>query len=130
MPSQPRTSQEAFKGGIRISFAGKANARKLARAVRPRVTRIAPKYSIGTPEEQAANLAVEGDNLQAMATLYKDRGHIDLILTDPPYNTGKDFRYNDKWDQDPNDPGIGEIVGLDDGGRHTKWMHSCGHACK
>lgn len=32
------------------------------------------------------------------------------------------FRYNDKWDEDPNDPGIGEFVPLDDGARHTKWM--------
>lgn len=117
-----RLIEAANEGGIRISFSGKANARRLARAVRPRVTRVLQKLSYGTPEQQSANLVVEGDNLQAMATLYKERGHIDLILTDPPYNTGRDFRYNDKWEDDPNDPGIGEIVTLDDGGRHTKWM--------
>jgi len=67
-------------------------------------------------------MVIEGDNLQSMATLYRERGQVDLILADPPYNTGKDFRYNDKWDTDPNDPGLGEIVPKEDGARHTKWM--------
>jgi adenine-specific DNA-methyltransferase len=57
-----------------------------------------------------------------MVTLYKERGVIDLILTDPPYNTGGDFRYNDRWEDDPNDPGLGEFVSSEDGARHTKWM--------
>jgi adenine-specific DNA-methyltransferase len=57
-----------------------------------------------------------------MVTLYKYRGQVDLILTDPPYNTGGDFRYNDKWDQDPNDPDLGELVPKDDGSRHSKWL--------
>jgi adenine-specific DNA-methyltransferase len=110
------------EGGIHIDFAGKTNARRLSRLVRPRIARIVKKHSAGPAEEQARNLLVEGDNLQAMATLYRERGQIDLILTDPPYNTGNDWRYNDKWDEDPNDPGVGEWVSGDDGSRHTKWM--------
>ena len=57
-----------------------------------------------------------------MATLYKLRGQVDMIITDPPYNTGNDWRYNDKWENDPNDSGLGEFVSADDGARHTKWM--------
>ena len=110
------------EGGIKIAFAGKSNARRLARAVRPRVTRPSPKYNVGSQECRADNRVIEGDNLQAMTTLYKERGQVDLILADPPYNTGKDFRYNDRWDEDPNDPGLGEFVSVDDGARHTKWM--------
>lgn len=113
---------ERSGGGVKIEFAGKANARRLARQVRPRVQRSMPKYSVGDPEEQAQNLVIEGDNLQAMVTLYRERGQIDLILTDPPYNTGRDFRYNDKWDQDPNDPGMGDLVSEEDAAKHTKWM--------
>ena len=111
-----------LEGGIRITFAGKANARSLARRVRPRVTRPVDKYGAGDPQPRARNLVVEGDNLQAMATLYRYRNQVDLILTDPPYNTGKDFRYNDRWEDDPNDPGLGELVGEEDSARHTKWM--------
>lgn len=110
------------EGGIRVTFSGKTNARRLARRVRPRVTRTVKKLGIGTPEERSLNLLIEGDNLQAMVTLYRWRGRVNLILTDPPYNTGNDFRYNDKWEDDPNDPGLGEFVTSEDGGRHTKWM--------
>lgn len=114
--------QDRAEGGINLSFTGKANARRMARQVRPRVTRNQQRISCGDAEQQARNLLLEGDNLQAMVTLYRERGHVDLILTDPPYNTGNDFRYNDKWDEDPNDPGLGDLVSADDGARHTKWM--------
>jgi len=67
-------------------------------------------------------MLIEGENLQAMVTLYKYRGQVDLIVTDPPYNTGQYFRYNDKWDSDPNDPELGTIVSSEDGSRHTKWI--------
>ncbi len=112
----------AQQAGIRIQFPGKDVARSLARRVRPRVSRSLIKYSVGDPEEQARNIVIEGDNLQVMVSLYRYRGQVDLVLTDPPYNTGNDWRYNDRWDTDPNDPGLGDWVGPDDAGRHTKWM--------
>jgi adenine-specific DNA-methyltransferase len=108
--------------GIRLSFSGREGARKLARKVQPRTSRRLAKYSHGPEEDQARNLVIEGENLQALVTLYRERGQVDLILTDPPYNTGNDFRYNDRWDEDPNDPNLGDLVGADEAGRHTKWM--------
>ena len=108
--------------GVKLTFPGKATARRITRRVRPRVQRTIGKYSAGPEEERAKNLLIEGDNLQALATLYKERNNVDLILTDPPYNTGSDWRYNDRWDEDPNDPGIGDLVREDDRARHTKWM--------
>lgn len=110
------------ESGIRIDFPGKSNATQISRKVRPRVQRTIKKYGAGDLHEQSRNIVLEGDNLQAMATLYRERGQVDLILTDPPYNTGGDWRYNDKWDEDPNDPGIGDIVNSEDLARHTKWM--------
>lgn len=110
------------EGGIRIDFVGKSAARKIARKVRPRTLQPIKKYSAGDPTRRSRNLVIQGDNLQAMTTLFRERGHIDMIVTDPPYNTGRDFRYNDRWDEDPNDPGLGEFVEADDGARHTKWM--------
>lgn len=109
-------------GGVTLSFHGKRNAMEIARRVRPRVTRRIKDLHVGTPEEQSKNLLIEGENLQGMVTLYKFRGQIDLIVTDPPYNTGQYFRYNDRWDEDPNDPDLGTLVTLEDGSRHTKWM--------
>lgn len=114
--------EQALGGGITVNFSGKANAVRIARKVRPRVIRRIKALGVGDEASQASNLLIEGDNLQAMATLYRERGQVDLILTDPPYNTGRDFRYNDRWEEDPNDPGMGDLVSADDGARHTKWM--------
>lgn len=108
--------------GIVVSFHGKRAAQEIDKRVRPRVTRVIKNLCVGTPEQQSKNMIIEGENLQAMVTLYKFRGLVDLIVTDPPYNTGGDFRYNDKWDEDPNDPELGTLVPLEDGSRHTKWM--------
>lgn len=110
------------EGGVFINFYGKRASTEIAKRVRPRVTRRVKELHVGTPEDQCRNLVVEGENLQAMVTLYKFRGQVDLIVTDPPYNTGNQFRYNDKWDEDPNDPDLGQLVAFDDGSRHTKWM--------
>lgn len=111
-----------LSNGVALNFHGKRTAMEIAKRVRPRVMRREPKLHVGPPDEQGHNLLVEGENLQAMVTLYKYRGQVDLILTDPPYNTGQNFRYNDKWDTDPNDPDLGRIVPKEDGSRHTKWI--------
>ena len=109
-------------GGVAVMFHGKRSAMEIQKLVRPRGIRADKGLSYGTQEEQAKNIILEGENLQGMVTLYKYRNSIDLILTDPPYNTGKTFRYNDKWDVDPNEPDLGNVVPLEDGARHTKWM--------
>ena len=109
------------QGGMVLNFSGRRAALEISRRVRPRCTRRIKELHVGSPEEQARNLLIEGENLQAMVTLYKFRGQVDLIVTDPPYNTGNQFRYNDRWDEDPNDPELGTLVALEDGSRHTKW---------
>src|SRR5436305_8394333 len=88
--------EEYTQGGIKILFSGKANAQRIARQVKPRTLREISSLSLGNEEQRKKNLVIEGDNLKAMATLYQYHGKIDLIIADPPYNTGKDFRYNDK----------------------------------
>ena len=103
-----------LQGGVVVNFHGKRIAQEIDRKVRPRQTQVVKRLCVGTPEEQARNMIVEGENLQAMVTLYKERGQVDLIITDPPYNTGQHFRYNDRWDTDPNDPDLGQIVKMED----------------
>lgn len=111
-----------INGGVSLNFYGKRSAMEIDKKVRPRVTRRVNDLHVGTPEEQSRNLLIEGENLQAMVTLYKFRGQVDLVIADPPYNTGQNFRYNDRWDLDPNDPDLGALVTKEDGSRHTKWM--------
>lgn len=58
---------------------------------------ILKELSFQPNKAKGKNIIVSGENLQAMAALHKYKGQVDLIVTDPPYNTGKDFRYNDKY---------------------------------
>lgn len=108
--------------GLRLSYEGQTPPWQIIRKVKPRRQRIERRLSHGSEQDQSNNLLVEGENLQAMVSLYKYRGQVDLILTDPPFNTGNNFRYNDKWDEDPNDPDLGRLVPSDDGSRHSKWL--------
>ncbi|SEV85330.1 site-specific DNA-methyltransferase [[Clostridium] fimetarium] len=111
-----------MNGGVTLSFNGKRTAQVIQRKVMPRIVKIKKEFSFNEENGKSRNLIIDGENLQAMVTMYKYKGLIDLIVTDPPYNTGKDFRYNDKWDSDPNDPELGSLVTLEDGSRHTKWI--------
>ena len=50
------------------------------------------------------NLYVEGDNLEALKLLLRGySGAIKMIYIDPPYNTGTDFVYKDKFHQSTKD---------------------------
>jgi adenine-specific DNA-methyltransferase len=113
---------DAGKDGIIMSYTGRTAPWQIIRQVKPKLSRIVTKLSVGEETAQSENEIWDGENLSTMVTLYKYRSQVDLILTDPPYNTGGDFRYNDKWDKDPNDPDLGELVPKDDGSRHSKWL--------
>ncbi|TEY69172.1 site-specific DNA-methyltransferase [Aeromonas veronii] len=113
---------EAGRHGIVMNYTGRTAPWQIIRQVKPKLHRIVKKYSVEDESAQSHNEIWDGENLSTMVTLYKHRGQVDLIVTDPPYNTGEDFRYNDKWDKDPNDPDLGELVPKDDGSRHSKWL--------
>lgn len=72
-----------------------------------------PERTIISEDKDAPNhILIEGDNLEALATLaYTHEGKIDIIYIDPPYNTGNnDFIYNDSY------------VDKEDSYRHSKWL--------
>jgi len=65
----------------------------------------------GALPEKSAHVMIEGDNLHALFTLQAThKGAVDVIYIDPPYNTGKEFIYNDK------------IVDLENQWRHSAWL--------
>ena len=48
--------------------------------------------------DSTQNLYIEGDNLEVLKLLQKScHGKIKMIYIDPPYNTGKDFIYQDNY---------------------------------
>ncbi len=52
------------------------------------------------PEYADGNMIIEGENLESLKCLlsaYRER--VKCIYIDPPYNTGKDFVYSDRWNE-------------------------------
>lgn len=78
----------------------------------PILTEVPERAIISEDKDAPNHILIEGDNLEALATLaYTHEGKIDVIYIDPPYNTGnKDFRYNDSY------------VDKEDSYRHSKWL--------
>jgi len=52
----------------------------------------------GKHTDTTQNIYIEGDNLEALKLLRQNYyGEVKMIYIDPPYNTGKDFVYTDKF---------------------------------
>jgi hypothetical protein len=74
---------------------------------------------VGT--QPSANRLIEGDNLEVLAAL--PASTIDLVLTDPPYGTGKQFRYNDNWKRYKPHPAEKVYVTEHEAGQHAPWLN-------
>jgi adenine-specific DNA-methyltransferase len=74
------------------------------------------KRAIEKVKDAPTNLIIEGDNYHSLSVLnYTHSGKVDVIYTDPPYNTGGNgFRYDDK------------ILDSTDQYRHSKWLSFMG----
>lgn len=86
----PRASRLSF------TWPGKPEAEALARAPGRAAIVEAPDESLAPAATR--NLFVEGDNLEALKWLQATHaGKIKLIYIDPPYNTGNDYAYPDRF---------------------------------
>jgi len=82
---------------------GKSGAKRLA--FTPTKTTLAydKKRSVN-PDDSNGNMIIEGENLEVLKCLLAGyREKIKCIYIDPPYNTGNDFIYSDKWDESKED---------------------------
>lgn len=85
--------------------------------------------------DNTENLYVEGDNLEVLKLLQETYlGKVKMIYIDPPYNTGKDFIYNDDFKQSTEEyiensgqlDGEGNrfVANAESNGRfHTNWLN-------
>lgn len=96
---------------FRFEWAGKAQSKRFAFAPSKATLVYDPERSVnadGTPnkagqslaENTSQNLFIEGDNLEALKLLQTSYfEQVKCIYIDPPYNTGKDFIYQDDFSQ-------------------------------
>ena len=80
----------------RMDWPGKRKALALANAHITKTLRPCREESVDF--DSTKNLLIKGDNLEALKLLQETYlGKIKMIYIDPPYNTGKDFIYNDDF---------------------------------
>lgn len=96
------TVVEGRQERYQFTWPGKKNAIALANTPINKTLRLNKEKSIGKDGAQgkidSENIYIEGDNLEALKLLQETYlGKIKVIYIDPPYNTGKDFVYHDKF---------------------------------
>lgn len=93
---------EDEKERYELSWAGKSQCIKVAQERTTATLKPCREESVNF--DTTENLFIEGDNLEVLKLLQKsysqDGGKIKMIYIDPPYNTGNDFVYNDKFGEE------------------------------
>lgn len=117
--------------GVRfgLTWPGKAEAAALAATPTRTIARGLSAESVEW--ERTRNLFIEGDNLDALKLLrgaYRDK--VNVLYIDPPYNTGNEFIYPDRfstgvraYQEQKGRGGDGGIGEEDDGRFHTNWLN-------
>ena len=114
-----------------LSWVGKARA--FAEAGMPINKTLRPDIEESVNFDETENLFITGDNLDALKLLQESYlGKVDVIYIDPPYNTGKDFVYHDKFsktfekakEESKDDEGfrLYTVNSSDNGRYHSDWL--------
>ena len=115
-----------------LNWHGKKKARQIA--LTPSTGTLLPCPEESVDWDTTQNLFIEGDNLEVLKLLQKSYANrVKVIYIDPPYNTGKEFIYPDKFQENldtylrytgqVNDDGIKFASNTEVGGRkHTNWL--------
>ncbi len=116
----------------RLDWPGKREALLAANAPIAKTLRPCREESVDFDTTQ--NLFIEGDNLDALKLLQETYlGKVKLIYIDPPYNTGRDFIYDDDFSEDADsyllhsqqedETGQRLVANTDANGRfHSDWL--------
>ena len=116
-----------------LNWHGKKQARQIA--LTPSLGTLLPCPEESVDWDNTQNLFIEGDNLEVLKLLQKGYANkVKMIYIDPPYNTGKEFVYPDKFQDNldtylkytgqKDDEGLSFTSNTETGGRkHTNWLN-------
>ena len=116
-----------------LSWPGKRDCFRLIQE--PSVGTLLPSPEESVNWDATQNLFLEADNLEALKLLQKSYyGKVKMIYIDPPYNTGKDFIYPDRYAENlrtylaytgqASDEGFRFTTNPDTDGRfHSRWLN-------
>ena len=81
-----------------LTWRGKAECFRIIQE--PSIGTLKPAKEESVDWDSTENLFIEGDNLETLKLLQKAYyGKVKMIYIDPPYNTGKEFIYPDKYSE-------------------------------
>ena len=93
---------EGIKEKYQLTWPGKKEA--IVTANTPSKSTLRPVKEKSVDFDNTQNIYIEGDNLEVLKILQESYlNKIKCIYIDPPYNTGNDFIYNDKFKKDINE---------------------------
>ena len=116
-----------------LNWHGKKRARQIA--LTPSLGTLLPCPEESVDWDTTQNLFIEGDNLEVLKLLQKSYANeVKMIYIDPPYNTGKEFVYPDKFQDNldtylkytgqKGDDGLKFTSNTEASGRkHTNWLN-------
>ncbi|ABE61472.1 DNA methylase N-4/N-6 [Nitrobacter hamburgensis X14] len=116
-----------------LNWHGKRKARQIA--LTPSTGTLLPCPDESVDWDTTQNLVIEGDNLEVLKLLQKSyAGKVKLIYIDPPYNTGKEFIYPDRFQDNldtylkytgqKGEDGLKTTSNTENDGRfHTNWLN-------
>ena len=116
-----------------LNWHGKKKARQIALTPSTGTLRPCPEESVDW--DTTRNLFIEGDNLEVLKLLQKSYANkVKMIYIDPPYNTGKEFIYPDKFQDNldtylrytgqKGEEGFKTSSNTESSGRyHTNWLN-------
>ncbi|MDQ0221660.1 site-specific DNA-methyltransferase [Streptococcus moroccensis] len=105
-------SHEIVEGQETYEFTWVGKRDAMAEAGRPTTKTLRPDIAESVNFDETENVFITGDNLEVLKILQESYlNKIDMIYIDPPYNTGKDFVYSDKFQmtQEEMDEATGSI---------------------
>lgn len=91
-------SEDVVDGEEAYEFTWVGKKESMVEAGKPIRKTLRPCYEESKDWDKTENLYIEGDNLDVLKLLQESYlGAVKLIYIDPPYNTGSDFIYRDKF---------------------------------
>ncbi|HHT7733657.1 TPA: site-specific DNA-methyltransferase [Streptococcus suis] len=91
-------SREIVEGRESYEFTWVGKRGAIAEAGKQTSQTLRPDLEESVDFDKSENVFITGDNLEVLKVLQESYlGKIDMIYIDPPYNTGKDFVYSDKF---------------------------------
>lgn len=91
-------SRDVVDGDECYEFTWVGKKAAMAEAARPTTKTLRPVKEDSRDWDTTQNLYIEGDNLEVLKILQESYlGKVKMIYIDPPYNTGHDFIYKDKF---------------------------------